>query len=207
LGGDVEALKVTFCDDFEGGFGWIADDSMERCSHGLVVGDRVWLVDPIDAPGVEQRVRAAGTPAGVIQLLDRHRRDCIELAGRLGVAHHVVPEQRIGPFEFLPISMNRRWREVALWWPERRLLTCADALGTGRYFCAGDERLGVHPILRFRPPRQLESVQPEAILCGHGEGIFDAADAALREALSTARRRIPRQIASAAGAWWASRSS
>jgi hypothetical protein len=203
----VEALKVAFCDDFEGGFGWIADDFMERCSHALVVGDRVWLVDPIDAPGVEQRVRAAGTPAGVIQLLDRHRRDCIELARRLGVGHHVVPEQRIGPFEFLPISMNRRWREVALWWPERRLLACADALGTGRYFCAGDERLGVHPILRFRPPRQLGSVQPEAILCGHGEGVFDAADAALREALSTARRRIPRQIASAARAWWASRSS
>jgi hypothetical protein len=207
LGGDVEALKVTFCDDFDGGFGWIADDFMERCSHALVVGDRVWLVDPIDAAGVDERVRAAGMPAGVIQLLDRHRRDSIELAGRLAVAHHVVPEQRIGPFEFLPVSTNRRWQEVALWWPERRVLVCADALATGRLFRAGGERLGVHPILRFKPPRQLGSVQPEVILCGHGEGVFDGADAALREALSTARRRIPRQIASGAGAWWASRSS
>ena len=96
---------------------------------------------------------------------------------------------------------------MALWWPERRVLACGDALGTVGYFRAGGERLGVHPILRFRPPRQLESLQPEALLCGHGEGVFEGADAALREALSTSRRRIPRQIASAAGAWWASRSS
>jgi hypothetical protein len=203
----VEALTIAFCDEFDGGFGWVADEPMRRCSHALVAGDGVWLVDPVDAPGVEDRVRVAGRPAGIIQLLDRHRRDCIALAGRLGVAHHVVPEHWIRPFEFVPISRNRRWQEVALWWPERRVLACGDALGTVGYFRAGGERLGVHPILRFRPPRQLESLQPEAILCGHGEGVFEGADAALREALSTSRRRIPRQIASAAGAWWASRSS
>jgi hypothetical protein len=203
----VEALKTSFCDEFDGGFGWVVDEFMERCSHALVVGDRVWLVDPVDGPDVEERVRGAGTPAGVIQLLDRHGRDCVELAGRLGVSHHVVPEERLGPFEFLPISKKRRWQEVALWWPEQRLLGCADVLGTARFFRAGEERLAVHPIFRFRPPRQLGSLQPDAILCGHGEGIFEAADAALGEALSTARRRIPQQIASAADAWWASRSS
>jgi hypothetical protein len=199
--------EVDVVDEFDAGFGWIEDELMERCSHAIVVGDRVWLVDPVDVPGVEERVRAAGTPAGVIQLLDRHRRDCVALAGRLGVAHHVVPEERIGPFEFLPIATKRRWQEVALWWRERRLLGCADVLGTSRYYRAGDERLGVHPIFRFKPPRQLEPLQPDVILCGHGEGVFDAADAVLREALSTARRRIPQQIASAAGAWWARRSS
>lgn len=194
-------------DDFEAGFGWIQDEFMRRCSHALVVGDGVWVVDPVNDAGVEERLRAAGTPAGVIQLLDRHRRDCVEIAERLGVAHHVVPAQRFGPFEFLPISSKRRWQEVALWWPERRVLVCADALGTVDYFRAGGERLGVHPVLRFKPPRQLGSLQPGVILCGHGEGVLEGADAALREALSTARRRIPRQIASAAGAWWASRSS
>jgi hypothetical protein len=70
------------------------------------------------------------------------------------------------------------------------------------YFLAGDERLGVHPLLRLRPPRkQLGRLEPAAILCGHGEGVFDNAAALLREALSTSRRRIPAQAASAWRAW------
>ena len=207
MGCDVEPLKISFCDEFEGGFGWVVDEFIERCSHALVAGDGVWLVDPVDAAGVEEKVRAAGKPAGVIQLLDRHNRDSAELAARLGVPHHVVPEQPVGRFEFLPIVRNRCWREVALWWSERRVLACGDALGTVDYFCASGERLGVHPVLRFTPPRRLGSVQPDAVLCGHGEGVFEGADAAVREALSTSRRRIPGQIASAARAWWANRSS
>jgi hypothetical protein len=195
LGREVEAV-----DEFDGSFGWILrDEFMQRCSHALVHAGRVWLVDPLDVDGAEERVRAAGEPAGVLQLLDRHNRDCAELARRLDVPHHVVPPEPVGPFEFLPIRSNRRWREVALWWRDRRVLACADALGTAAYFCAGGERLAVHPLLRLRPPR-LE-VQPETILCGHGPGVFTAADAALREALSTSRRRIPKQMASAIRAW------
>jgi hypothetical protein len=79
------------------------------------------------------------------------------------------------------------------------MLVCADALGTAAYFRAGEERLAVHPLLRLRPPRL--GVQPEVILCGHGPGIFDNADAALREALRTSRRRIARQAVSAVRAW------
>jgi hypothetical protein len=203
----VETLTIRSCDEFEGGFGWIVDEFMQRCSHALVVGERVWLIDPTDAPGSEERIRAAGRSAGVIQLLDRHKRDCAAVASRLGVPHHVVPQQPIAPFEFLPIRDARSWREVALWWPERRVLVCADALGTARYYRAGAERLGVHPLLRLRPPRQqLSGLGPAAILCGHGEGLFDEADAALREALSTSRRRIPAQVASAVRAWRATRS-
>jgi hypothetical protein len=190
---------VEAIDEFRAGFGWIADEFLERCSHALVAGGRVWAVDPLDGAEIEQRVSAAGTPAGVIQLLDRHKRDCVMLANRLGVPHHLVPQEPVGPFEFLTIRMSRSWREVALWWPAERVLVCADALGTARYFRAGSERLGVHPLLRLRPPRL--QVQPDVILCGHGPGIFSDADAALREALSTSRRRIPRQIASAARAW------
>jgi hypothetical protein len=190
---------VEAVDEFHAGFGWIADEFMERCSHALVAGDSVWVVDPVDMEGLEERIRGAGTPAGVIQLLDRHNRDCATLANRLGVAHHVVPQQPFGPFELLPIRMSRRWREVALWWPAERVLVCADVLGTAHYFRAGGERLGVHPFLRLRPPRV--PVQPGMILCGHGPGVFTDADGALREALSTSRRRIPRQAASAVRAW------
>ncbi len=186
-------------DEFHAGFGWIADEFMERCSHALVADGRVWVIDGLEADGIDERIRAAGTPAGVIQLLDRHGRQCVALANRLGVPHHVVPQEPFGPFEFLTIRMSRGWREVALWWPAERVLVCADALGTARYFRAGRERLAVHPLLRLRPPRL--PVQPEVILCGHGPGVFTDAGAALREALSTSRRRIPRQIATAARAW------
>jgi hypothetical protein len=203
----VEALKVRFCDELDGGFGWIVDEFMQRCSHALVAGERVWLVDPLDAPGVEERVREAGRPAGVLQLLDRHKRDCVALANRLAVPHHVVPEQPIPPFEFVPVRMGRAWKEVALWWPDPRVLVLADALGTARYFRARKERLGVHPLLRLRPPNQLAGRRPAAILCGHGEGLLEEADAALREALSTSRRRIPGQVASAVRAWRATRSA
>ena len=187
-------------DQFDGGFGWIMrHEFMQRCSHALVADGRVWLVDPVEVDGVEERVRGAGEPAGVLQLLDRHNRDCAELARRLDVPHHVVPPEPVGPFAFFPIRSSRRWREVALWWQDRRVLVCADALGTAAYFVARGERLAVHPLLRLRPPRL--DVQPEVILCGHGPGVFAGADTALREALSTSRRRIPKQIAGAIRAW------
>jgi hypothetical protein len=201
-------MRVRFCDEFGSGFGWIVEEFMERGSHALVVDGRVWLIDPVEGDGVEERVRAAGTPAGVLQLLDRHNRDCATLAARLGVRHHVVPQGSLGPFAFITVKNSKRWKEVALWWPERRVLVCADALGTAAYYCAGDERLAVHPLLRLLPPRrQLAGIQPEVILCGHGEGVLDDADAALREALSTSRRRLPAQAASALRAWRASRPS
>lgn len=203
-----DVVSVRFCDEFDGGFGWIVEEFMQRCSHALVAGERVWLVDPLDAPEVEERIRGAGRPAGVLQLLDRHKRDCVALANKLGVPHHVVPEHPVPPFEFIPVRTGRTWKEVALWWPERRVLVCADVLGTTRYFRAGAERLGVHPLLRLRPPRQqLASLRPAAILCGHGEGVFEEAEAALRGALSTSRRRIPAQVASAVRAWRARRPS
>ena len=78
------------------GFGWIADEPrlLERASHALVVDGRVWLVDPVDVDGLDERVRAAGEPTGVIQLLDRHARDGEALARRHGVELHRAPRRR-----------------------------------------------------------------------------------------------------------------
>jgi hypothetical protein len=125
----VAAVKVSFCDEFDGGFGWIVDEFMERCSHALVDDGRVWVIDPVDGEGVEERIRAAGTPAGVLQLLDRHNRDCSALAVRLGVRHHVVPHGSLGPFAFIGVRDSGSWNEVALWWPERRVLVCGHGEG------------------------------------------------------------------------------
>ena len=201
-------MRFGFCDEFGAGFGWIVDEFMERCSHALVDDGRVWVIDPVEGDGVEERIRAAGTPAGVIQLLDRHNRDCAALAAQLGVRHHVVPHGSLGPFAFVDVRDSRSWKEVALWWPGRRVLVCGDALGTAPYYRSGTERLAVHPLLRVRPPRrQLGALQPDVILCGHGEGVLEEAGTALREALSTSLRRIPGQVASALRAWRATRPS
>jgi len=190
---------VRVCDELgDGSFGWIEGRSMERCAHALVAGGRVFLVDPFEDDGVEERVRAAGEPAGVIQLLDRHRRDCAAFARRLDVPLHVLDAP--APFEAIPLATPPRWREVALWWPERRVLVCADALGTGAAFRAPGERLGIHPLLRLIPPRRLARLAPEHVLVGHGEGVHDDATAALRETLAASRRRLPAALVETARA-------
>ena len=172
------------------GFGWLIEERYARTSHALVDDGRVWLVDPVDVPGLEERIRALGEPAGVVQLLDRHNRDCAALAERLATQLHVVPERVDGsPFELVPVVRWRRWREVALWWPEQRVLATADALGTSLFF-AGQERVGVHPLGRYAPAH---------LLVGHGEGVHGPATAdALRRALGTARTGLPRWAAEVA---------
>jgi hypothetical protein len=170
---------------------WVEDEFLQRASHALLAAEGAWLVDPVDNP----RVAELDQVVGVLQLLGRHNRDCAAIAHRLGVPHHVAPRAPLGPFALLRIRRN----ESALWWPDERVLVCGDALGTARYFLAPGERLAVHPLLRLRPPRL--DVEPDVVLCGHGPGVFDDADAALREALRTSRRRIPQQYAAAVRSW------
>lgn len=170
---------------------WVQEEFLERASHALVTETGTWLVDPVD----NTRVDELQNVVGVLQLLDRHKRDCAPIAQRLGARHVVLPRAPLPPFVFSPISRH----EVALWWENERVLVCADALGTARYFRAANEQLAVHPLMRLRPPRL--DFHPNVILCGHGPGIFGEADAALREALRTSRRRIPQQVVAAVRAW------
>lgn len=190
-------MKVDFVDELAEGFGWIEGASMRRTSHALATGGRVWVIDPIEGEGVDERIRALGEPAGVIQLLDRHGRDGAAFAARLGVRHHVVPAALPGaPFEPIRIVRNRWWQEVALWWPEPAILVCGDALGTVPFFRAGDEPAGLHPLLRLAPPRALAGLGVRHLLVGHGPGIHgDTAAAAVASAVRTGRRRIPRWLA------------
>ncbi len=188
-------MSIRFVDELDGVVGWIEGEKMRRTSHALAVDGGVWLLDPIDGEGVEERVRALGEPAGVVQLLDRHNRDCAAWAERLGVPLHVVPRSLPGtPFELLPVlRIPRVHVEVALWWPERRLLAVADALGTLPFFRAGDEPVGMHPIARLAPPRSLRGLRVEHLLVGHGRGVHGDPDA-VETAVRTARRRLPRLL-------------
>jgi hypothetical protein len=186
-------VRFRYCDDLGAdGFGWIVDEAMRRTSHALVAGGKVWLVDALDWPKAIDRALSLGPPAGVIQLLDRHDRDCVALASRLGVAHIVAPDEiPESPFECIPVKRWKRWRESALWWPGARTLVTADALGTNPFFTGGKAPLGVHLLLRLTPPNRLAALEPDRILVGHGEGVHDAARTALQDALRTSRRGLP----------------
>ena len=186
---------MRFCDDLgDLGFSWTTDERMTRTSHAIASDGSVWLVDVLDWPDALARARTLGRVEAVVQLLDRHNRDCATVARRLGVPHHVVPRDLPGtPFELRPVVRSRWWRETAVWWPERRLLLVADALGTIPFFRAGAEPAGLHPVLRLRPPRSLRGLEPDHLLVGHGEGIHHH-PAALESALRTGRRRIPRWL-------------
>jgi hypothetical protein len=195
--------KLAICDEADFGFGWIAPEPprLQRASHALAAGGRFWLVDPVDAPGLEECLQPLGEPAGVIQLLDRHARDCAALAERLQVPHYRVPFGGVSdaPFEVRKVMSVPGWREVALWWEDESVLVCTEALGTVPYFHARDEPLGVHPFLRIHQPRGLRDMAnrliPEHILVGHGHGVHggDAAPA-LRRAVQGARRSAPRWL-------------
>jgi hypothetical protein len=184
-------VSFRFCDEDESWFGWVAEGRIPRASHALAVDGRVWLVDPVAWAEAEDRARSLGTPAGVIQLLDRHNGDCAGVAARLGVPLLRVPDRVDPPLELARVVNMRVWRERALWWPEQRVIVTADALGTTGYFAIGDEKLGVHPLLRLFPPTQLARFDPDVVLVGHGEGIRDAS-APFREALSAPMRRVLR---------------
>ena len=185
--------ELSFCDEIEGGFGWQVDERMQRTSHALAGEDGVWIFDPIAWEPALERISKLGKLAGVVQLLDRHKRDCAEVAELLSVPHFAVPDQELPGLELIVVVDFRFWHELAVWAPSRQALVCADALGTAPYFRAADEPLGVHPVLRLKPPRVLGRYEPQHVLCGHGAGVHGPeTPAALREALTTARRRLPR---------------
>jgi hypothetical protein len=194
----MEALAVTICDESEAGFGWIAAEPavQERTSHALAADGGVWLVDPTDFAGLDARVVTLGQPRAVLQLLDRHNRDCAAIAARLGVPHLVVPTTVAGsPFEPFRVPSVPGWKETALWWPERRTLVVAEAVGTASYYCAPGQPVGVNPVLRLlRPPSVLLRSAPEHLLVGHGAGLHDGTAAALARAVRRSRRDLLRVV-------------
>src|SRR5271155_295859 len=132
-------MNVSFCDEGESGFGWIASEPgwMGRSSPALLAGRDVWLVDPVDFAGLDERLGLLGEPRGVLQLFGSHRRDCATIAARLAVPHLTTPDVvPASPFEAVSVRAFGGWRETALWWPEARTLIVTEALGTARYFRA-----------------------------------------------------------------------
>lgn len=207
----AEARAFEEIDRHDGGVGWIAypDETMERASHALAVDGEVWLVDPVDAEGIDDLAADYGDVAGVVVLLDRHKRDSAQIANRHDVSVW-VPEFMDGVAADLdaPVEQfrhdladtgfaahevvdNRLWQEALLYDEDGGTLIVPEAVGTTEYFRTGNRRLGVHPALRLKPPSKLTRLSPERLLVGHGAGIHEDATGALAEAVNGARGRAP----------------
>jgi hypothetical protein len=184
-------------DEYDFGFSWICRDAGRRTSHALIDRGRVWLIDPVAVDAAIDKAQALGTIAGVIQLLDRHERDCSSLAKRFGVPHHNLPKSLDdAPFEPFKVLDVLGWREVGLWWPEHKALVVAESLGTVPMFAVGDNPVGLHPFVRPLPPRAVGRYQPEHLLTGHGLGVHGSDTGEnVDRALSHAWRDIPRVLA------------
>lgn len=196
---DGPATDLAFGPARPWGGSWLAATpaGMRRASHALLDRGRLWLVDPVDGAGLDRWLAGYGPVAGVLQLLDRHGRDCAALAARHGVALHANPLRGIPGAPFIPIALTQRrwWHEVALWWPEHAALVVPEAVGTSAYIRAPGRRIGVHPALRLCPPRALAHLHPRVLLPGHGSPLEgDDVDADLRRALRASRREIPRWL-------------
>jgi hypothetical protein len=194
-------MAVRAIEEHEAGLTWVMDDAMQRASHALLDGDGVWLIDPVDEGEAIERATALGTPKAVLQLLDRHNRDCEAVAERLGVPLHRVPGSlKESPFEVIEVIGRHRWKEVALHWRERDVLVVAEAVGTAPLFALGRGEVGVHPVLRLTPPKVLEGIDPKVLLVGHGAPVTSNAGGSLRDAIARSRSDIPRLLLSLPGA-------
>lgn len=207
-------------DRWEGGVGWIAhpDEAMLRASHALAAdgegGDgAVWVVDPVDAPGVDDLFAEFGEVAGVVVLLNRHYRDADEVARRHDVPVYVpvwfdeIPDDvstEVRRFErelpgtdyrLLKVANRFGWEEGALYDEEGGTLLVPESVGNAPFFTTGDETLGVHPVRRLVPPSVLRGLRPDRVLVGHGPGVSDDATRTLSHALDGARRRTPKLFA------------
>jgi hypothetical protein len=154
------------------------------------------LVDRSAVAVVVDRGAALGEPAGVLQLLDRHIRDCAAVAERLGIPHLNVPDAVPGsPFEVIKALRFPGWKETALWWPQERALVVAEIVGTNPIANAGRDGAGMHPMLRPVHPNTIRGYEPEHLLTGHGPPIHGPqATTELRTAYSRAWRDMPKAV-------------
>ena len=198
-------------DEESGGVGWIAypDEMMQRASHAIAVDGDVWVIDPVDADGIDDLFAEFGEVTGVVVLLDRHLRDADTIANRHDVSVW-VPEFFDGVVSDLdaPVEQfrhdlgetgfavhevinNRMWQEALLYSEDSGVLVVPEAVGTTDYFRAASETLGVHPALRLKPPTTLARLDPERVLVGHGDGIHEDAADTLEDTVRGARGRTP----------------
>ena len=201
-------------DRWDGGVGWIAhpNETMLRASHALATDAGVWVIDPVDAPGIDDLLAEFGDVAGVVVLLNRHYRDADAVARRHDVPVYVPSwfdqvdemDSELRRFDDTLPGTDYRvmnvvdsfgWEEAALYDDDTGTLVVPESVGNAPYFTTPGERIGVHPMLRLTPPSALRGLRPERVLVSHGRGVSDDAARALDGALDGSRRGAPKLYA------------
>ena len=210
--------KYEIIDRWDGGISWFAhpNETGHRTSHAVVGTDGgVWVIDPLDAPGIDEELAALGDIRGVLVCSNYHVRDADRFATRHNVPVYcpswlsravskldapIDPETgAVGTsgFELRCCCPFPGWSEAVAYRESDETLYVPDVLGTAPLFTVGAEQLGMYLLCRFFPPRAVfDDLSPRRILVGHGAGIFENASTALRTALDGARRRMPAALRS-----------
>lgn len=201
-GEDLPSFKAVT--EWQDGFSWIAypDENPLRASHAIATESGVWVIDPIDVEGLDDRLADLGTVAGVVVLLDRHTRDAAAVARRHNISVHMPEWMELGQekldddtklitenipetsFEFHKLIDTEEWEEAILYSEEMDTLVVPEAVGTSSGFTPDGGALGVHPGLD-EPPARLADWNAERILVGHGESIHETGTEHLEAALAT----------------------
>lgn len=210
-----ETDEWTVIDRFEDSVGWMAhpSETMQRASHAVVADGDVWVIDPVDVEGLDDLLAEYGTVAGVVILLDRHKRDCAAVANRHDVSVWIPSfmtdvadeidasierfDNALGDsgFRLQEVVNNSFWQEGALYNEKSGVLIVPESVGTSEFFRTGNRVLGVHPLRRLTPPTELAKLEPERIHVGHGKGVHEDAPRALRKAVAGSRIRTPQLYA------------
>lgn len=225
-----ESKAYLEIDRWERGVGWIAHPEEDglRTSHAIVGEDGgVWVIDPLDAPGVDELLGEFGEVAGVAVLSNYHARDAGVVAARHDVPVYLpqwldrVAARVKAPIERYAQTLGTSgfvvhrctplpgWQEGVAYRQSDGTLYAPDVLGTGSDWTVGEERIALFLLARLFPPDVLEQFSSERILIGHGEGVFEDAALALEKSLAGARRRFPaaarsssiEQLRALVGAW------
>ncbi len=213
--------------EWPGGFTWLAHpaEAMERASHAIGVTvdgrpaataadvDAVWVVEPIDYDGLDDRLETLGPVAGVVVLASFHRRDATAVAGRHDVPVHLAGTvgrlaSRIdGPtrvfrdrlagtgFKAIPVMGGIPWSESVLYDGSTGTLVATEVLVSSDAATGPGERAAVSPFVRLFPPRAvLGTLSVSRLLFGHGPPILDDAQSALDGAMAECYRGFPAYV-------------
>lgn len=188
--------------EWDGGISWFAhpeEDAM-RGSHAIATESGVWVIDPLDAEGLDDRLSELGEVTGVVVIHDRHTRNAEVIADRHDVAVHapewmdltreklqkepeLLDEELPGTtYKIHQLINTEEWEEAILVDEAGNTMVVMETLGTLPGFCEGDDDIGLHPNLD-QTPDGLTDYQPERILVGHGESIYEDGGAMLEAAL------------------------
>lgn len=199
---------------WDGGLSWLPfpDETARRASHAVRGDDGVWLFDPIDAPNVDDAVAELGSVAGVVVLSAYHARDAGAFAARHDVPVSLprwlprVADRVDAPVERFDVEPGDSgfvvrehapipgWSEGVAYRRSDATLYVPESLGTAPPYTVADERLGLYLFQRFVVPKFFLGYEPERVLVGHGDGVFTDATPALADAVTNARRRLPRAL-------------